>query len=45
MQQKFKKRTDGHFSDAQRILNNGQKSDSFATHFEQHFQSTMSRTD
>ena len=44
-QQTFKKRMDGHFSDVLRLLNNGQKSDSFAAHFEQHVESTTSRTD
>ena len=44
-QQTFKKRMDGHFSDLQRLLKNGQKSDSFATHFVQHFNNTTSRTD
>ena len=42
-QKTFKKRTDGHFSDLQRILKTGQKSDSFAAHFVQHFNNTMSR--
>ena len=28
-----------------RLLKNGKKSDSFATHFEQHFKATTSRTD
>ena len=41
----FNKRIDGHFSDIKRLLKNGQKSDSFSAHFEQHFKSTMSRTD
>ena len=36
---------DGHFSDLLRLLKNGQKSDSFAAHFEQHFNTTTSRTD
>ena len=36
---------DGHFSDLQRLLKNGQKPDSFATHFVQHFNSTKSRTE
>ena len=36
---------DGHFSDLLRLLKNGQKSDSFAAHFEQHYNSTTSRTD
>ena len=44
-QQTFKKRIDGHFSDLLRLLKNGQKSDSFAAHFEQHFKTTTSRTD
>ena len=34
---------DGHFSDLQRLLKNGQKSGSFAAHFVQHFKSTTSR--
>ena len=33
-QQTFKKRMDGHFSDLLCLLKNGQKSDSFAAHFE-----------
>ena len=32
-------------SDLQRLLKNGQKSDSLAAHFVQHFNNTMSRTD
>ena len=36
---------DGHFSDLQRLLKNGQKSDSFAAHFVQHFNSTTARTE
>ena len=36
---------DGHFYDLQRLLKNGQKSDSFSAHFEQHFNATTSRTD
>ena len=36
---------DGHFSDLLRLLKNGQKSDSFTAHFEQHFNTTPSRTD
>ena len=44
-QQTFKKKMDGHFSDLQRLLKNGQKSDSFAAHFVQHFNNTTSRTD
>ena len=43
-QQTFKKRMDGHFSDLQLLLKNGQKSDSFAAHFVQHFNDTTSRT-
>ena len=44
-QQKFKKTMDGHFSDLLRLLKNGQKSDSFASHFEQHFNTNTSLTD
>ena len=44
-QQTFKKRMDVRLSDLQRVLNNGQKSDSFDAHFEQKFNTTMSRTD
>ena len=44
-QQTFKKRMDGHFSDLLRLLKHGQKSDSFSAHFEQHFNTTTSRTD
>ena len=44
-QQSFKKIMDGHFSDLQRLLKNGQKSDSFAAHFVQHFNNTTARTD
>ena len=44
-QQTFKKGMDGHFSDIQRLLKNGQKPDSFAAHFVQHFNNTTSRTD
>ena len=36
---------DGHFSDLQRLLKNGQRSDSFAAHFVHHFNTTTSRTD
>ena len=36
---------DGHLSDLLRLLNSGHKSDSFAEHFEQHFNNIMSRTD
>ena len=35
---------DSHFSNLLRLLKNGQKSDSFAAHFEQHFNNTTSRT-
>ena len=35
----------GHFSNLLRLLKNGQKSDSFAVHFEQYFHSTTSRID
>ena len=34
---------DGHFSDLLRLLKNGQKSDSFAAHSEQQFNTTTSR--
>ena len=44
-QQTFKERMDGHLSDLQRLLKNGQKSDSFASHFVQHFNNTTSRTE
>ena len=44
-QQTFKKRMDGNYSDLQRILKNGQKSDSFVSHSEQHFNATTSFTD
>ena len=44
-QQTFKKRMGGHFSDLQCLLKNGQKSDSFAAHFVQHFNNNTSRTD
>ena len=36
---------DGNLSDLLRLLNNGQKSDSFAAHFEKYFNTFMSRTD
>ena len=42
-QQNFKKIMDGHFSDLQRLIKNGKKSDSFASHFEQHYNTTASR--
>ena len=44
-QQTFEKRMDGHFSGLQRLLKNGQKSDSFADHFLQHFNDTTSHID
>ena len=44
-QQTFKKIMDGHLSGLLRLLNNGKKSDSFAAHFEQQFNSTTSCTD
>ena len=44
-QQTFKKIMDGHFSNLQRLLKNGQKSDSFDAHFVHHINNTMSRTD
>ena len=44
-QQTFKKITDGYFSDILCLLKNGQKPDSFAAHFVQHFNNTTSRTD
>ena len=36
---------DCHFSDLLRLLNNGQKSDSFAAHIKNNFNTTTSRTD
>ena len=36
---------DGHFSDQQRLLKNGQKSDSFAAYLVRHFINTTPRTD
>ena len=44
-QQTFKKIMNGHFSDLQRLLKNGQKSDSFSDHFVQHFNTTLSHMD
>ena len=41
----FKKILDGHFSNLLRLLKNGQKSDSFASHFKQHFDYNVSHTD
>ena len=35
---------DGNFSNLLRLLNNGQKLDSFSAHVEQHFNSTTSCT-
>ena len=35
---------DSHLSDLQRLLKNGQKSDSFAAHFKHHFNTTKSLT-
>ena len=42
--QTFKKRMDGHLSDLQCLLKNGQISDSFAAHFVHHFNNTTPRT-
>ena len=44
-QKTFKKIMDGNFSNLQRLLKNGQKSDSFSDHFVQHFNTTTSHTD
>ena len=44
-QKTFKKMMDGHLSDLQRLLKNGQKSDSFSSHFAQHFNNTTLRTE
>ena len=44
-QQALKKRMSGHFSDLQRLLKKRTKSDSFAAHFVQHFNSTTLRTE
>ena len=44
IQQTFKKRMDGNFSDLQRLLNNEKKSDSFAAHSLQHFNTTTPHT-
>ena len=43
--QAFKKIMDGRFSYLKRLLQNRQKSDSFASHFVQHFNNTTSRMD
>ena len=44
-QQTFKKIMDGHLSDLQCLIKNGQESYSFAAHFVQHFSTTKSRKD
>ena len=44
-QKAFNKTFDGHFSDNQRIIKNFTKSDSFASHYDQHFKPTTSSTD
>ena len=44
-QQTLKKIIGGHFSDILRLLKNGEKSDSFADHFEQYFNTNTARTD
>ena len=44
-QKTFKKIMDIHFFGLQRLLKNGQKSDSFTAHSMQHFNTTTSRTD
>ena len=44
-QQTLKKILDMHFSDLLSLLKNGQKSDLFAAHFEQHFNANTPRTD
>ena len=41
----FKKRMDGYFSDILRLLKNGKKPNSFAAHFEHHFNATTSCKD
>ena len=43
--QTFKKIMNSHFSYLRHLLENGQKSDSFAAHFKQYFRSTTSRMD
>ena len=43
-QQTLKKVMDGHLSNLLRLLNNRNKSYSFAAHFGQHFNNIMSRT-
>ena len=44
-QQTFKKIMDSHFSDRLHLLEKVYKSDSFAAHFEQHFNTTTSCAD
>ena len=44
-QNTLKKRMGAHFSNLQRLLKNGQKSDSFVANFVQHFNNTTSRKD
>ena len=44
-QQKPKKIMDGHLYDIQLIIKNGQKSYSFAVHYEKHFEYSTSHTD
>ena len=44
-QKTFNKIMDSHLSNILRLLENGQKPDSFAAHFKQHFNSTTSRID
>ena len=44
-QKTFKKTMSSNFSDLQPLLKNGQKSESFAAHFVQHFNTTTSCTD
>ena len=43
-EQTFKKRNDGHFSDLQGLHKTGQKADSFAAHFIQHFNTATSHS-
>ena len=44
-QKNFKKIMNGHFYDLLRLLKNGEKPESFAAHFKQHFNTTTSHTD
>ena len=44
-QQSFKKIMHGHFSDLQRLLRNGQRSDSFASHLVHQFNNTTPHMD